>query len=690
MPHNAGVDQGRREPTQAGVEHFGPFVLMRRIAVGGSAEVYLARPKWGDRPAPRLVVKRLAPVARQQSDFGVLEREARLHQAVQHPNVVKVFGAGMVSDEPYIALEYIEGVDVYRLLRRAEADHRPLPARLALYIASCVADALESVHTATDEQGQPLYIVHRDVNPSNIYLSVDGDVKVGDFGIARANRQRRPGPLPSAELKGKFGYLAPEQVAGEPFDHRADLFALSALLGEMLIGERVFPGNGQLAVLLAIRDVNLEPLRAKMHLLPDGLLAVIERGLARSPEDRYASAEQFGQALAPFVGLSADELRVELAEWVRWARDSGLLAQQVEGKIRESVRRMRAVRLATSGAPKPVAPSEPVIREAQAPVDVTARVRRAGTQETSEVSFPTLLEMVATGELHRHDEVALLGEGFRPIGEIDELARHLLPSTAATTRQLFEPGVPDYQAMLADTPLVAVLARLRREHETGALFVERHEHERRREIYLGQGKLLHVAASERDELLGEYLVRRGVLERAELDASLGTIAQQGGRLGDTLVARGLVDAVDIFRAIRDLGRDRVAAICGWRDGLVTFYRGNPPGRVDFPLDLDLASPMMAGVIMVSHGNPRALLPGGATLLAPGPRFHESSDPQERGTAPSSLQMIPMLLPERVSVDQTLSRLTAMRVGRGGRSIAEAEACAALLTAFELGWVRFEV
>ena len=620
----------------------------------------------------------------------MLEREARLHQAVQHPNVVKVFGAGMVRDEPYIALEYIEGVDVYRLLRRAEADHRPLPARLALYIASCVADALESVHTATDEQGQPLYIVHRDVNPSNIYLSVDGDVKVGDFGIARANRQRRPGPLPSAELKGKFGYLAPEQVAGEPFDHRADLFALSALLGEMLIGERVFPGNGQLAVLLAIRDVNLEPLRAKMHLLPDGLLSVIERGLARNPEDRYASAEQFGQALAPFVGSSADELRVELAEWVRWARDSGLLAQQVEGKIRESVRRMRAVRLATSGAPKPVAPVEPVIREAQAPVD--AHRARAACRDPGDIR--SIVPDSARDGGHRRASPARRsgppGRRF-PADWRDRRARS--PPVAIHGRhhrQLFEPGVPDYQAMLADTPLIAVLARLRRDHETGALFVERHERERRREIYLGQGKLLHVAASERDELLGEYLVRRGVLERAELDASLGTIAQQGGRLGDTLVARGLVDAVDIFRAIRDLGRDRVAAICGWRDGLVTFYRGNPPGRVDFPLDLDLASPMMAGVIVVSHGNPRALLPGGATLLAPGPRFHESSDPQERGTAPSSLQMIPMLLPERVSVDQTLSRLTAMRVGRGGRSIAEAEACAALLTAFELGWVRFEV
>src|SRR5690606_36353283 len=154
-----------------------------------------------------------------------------------------------------------DGVDVYGLIRRAESEQRRIPPRLAIFIARAVAKALSSVHGATDAEGAPLHIVHRDVTPSNIYLSNQGEVKLGDFGIARVTRAPHSSGQATAGLKGKFGYLAPEQVAGEEFDHRADLFSLAVVLGDLLIGRRIFPGNGQLAVLLAIRDVNIEPLR---------------------------------------------------------------------------------------------------------------------------------------------------------------------------------------------------------------------------------------------------------------------------------------------------------------------------------------------------------------------------------------------------------------------------------------------
>ena len=221
---------------------FGPFVLERRLAVGGSAEVFLARPRSGEAPAPRLVVKRLLPELREDDSFSLLEHEARLHQAVVHENVVRIFGAGLVGSEPYLAMEYVDGVDVYGLLRRAETEQRRIPARLAVFIACAIARALSSVHDATDSDGAPLFIVHRDVTPSNIYLSNQGEVKLGDFGIARVTRAPRSGQ-PTAGLKGKFGYLAPEQVAGEEFDHRADLFSLAVVLGELLIGKARVSGQ---------------------------------------------------------------------------------------------------------------------------------------------------------------------------------------------------------------------------------------------------------------------------------------------------------------------------------------------------------------------------------------------------------------------------------------------------------------
>ncbi|HYJ10867.1 MAG TPA: serine/threonine-protein kinase, partial [Polyangiaceae bacterium] len=537
---------------------FGPFVLERRIAVGGSAEVFLARPKIGTQPAAHLVVKRLLRSVREGGEFDALEREAELHRAVRHPNVVDVYGAGMVGDEPYLALEYVDGVDLYRLLRRAEAEQRRFPPGLAAYIAREVAEALTAVHGARDSEGNALHIVHRDVTPSNILLSTDGSIKLGDFGIARFEHRLKPTQHSGGGLKGKFGYLSPEQVAGEPSDHRADLFALAAVFGEMLIGERVFPGSGQLAVLLAIRDVNIEPLRRAGGILPPGVLAVCEKGLSRDPDDRYANAGELAQAFAAFEKPSRDELKKILCEWVVWAKDSSELVKRIEGQIRDSVQRMQAVRTRSSGTmPAVKGPSQSSV-VAQRPdvaqgADVGSRVKRTDGQLVEHVPFAKLIEMIATGELGGEDEVALMGEQFKPIREINELARHLLPSTTATTSRIFEPGVPDYQALLRDTSMLEVLAHMRQKGETGALFVERARSmgaSVRKELYLSGGRLLHVASSEREELLGEYLVRRGRLQREQLEAALGSLQRFGGRLGDTLIGLGLVDAVDVFRTIR--------------------------------------------------------------------------------------------------------------------------------------------
>ncbi len=662
---------------RAGPTIFGPFLLDKRLAVGGSAEVFLARPKRGDRPAPQFVVKRLLPSNQKDEQFNLLEHEAELHRSVVHPNVVTVYGAGMVGDEPYLAMEYVEGLDLYRLLRRAESEQRPLPRGLAVYIARQLCDALGAVHAATDEGGHPLHIVHRDVTPSNIYLSVDGSVKLGDFGIARVRQHTGPAQ-PSAGLKGKFGYLAPEQVAGEPFDHRADLFATAAVFGEMLLGERIFPGSGQLAVLLAIRDVNIEPLRQASPPLDAKLMAVCEKALARDPGERFASAAELSAALAPFETPSAEELDKTLIEWVSWARDSSELAKHLEGRIRDSLQRMRSVQLESTKAPPK-------------PETGLSQVRTASGRSYKDVPFANLIEMIATGELMGEDEVALMGADYCRIDAIEELARHLLPSTSATTGRLFQPGVPDYRAQLGQTPMMDVLAHMRATRESGALFVERRDATgapRRKELYLGEGHLTHVASTDRKELLGEYLVRRRALSREQLDQALSMLSRHGGRLGDTLISMGMVDAVDVFRAIRNQGRDRVAAMCGWPRGNVTFYRGTLPARVEFPLDLDLASPMMAGTYVASKGKPRSLLPRGDVRLAPGPRAAELADSRERGSAPISLQLVAGMLESPPTVDGALAAIAAHHPTPNSRVIPMNEAAAALVTARHLGWIAY--
>ena len=589
------------QPLQGGPIRFGPYWLDARIAVGGTAEVYLAHPA-DPRTEPRkLIVKRLLPhFVTDPEGRTMFEREARLHAAVTHPNVVTVFGSGVADDgEPYLAMEYIDGCDCFRLLRRATQEKQPIPPRVSVYLAREVLLALASVHTAEDAHGVPLGIIHRDVTPSNIYLARDGQVKLGDFGIARSATRVSLRNTQSALLKGKFAYLSPEQVAGEPFDHRADLFSLATVLSEMLIGQPLFPGSGQLAVLLSIRDCRIDPLREAnlQGKLPAGMFEVLERGLARDPRTRCEDAGAFEQALRPFDPDPAASRR-ELAGLVAWVQ-SGASTDRMAA-VRESARAMRAARPARFDQPTPplAASMDPHERPTGDYPQLPSFVRTAGGTQHGPWTFARLVEALATGTIGRGDTVDYMGRGFHPVEEIEELAR-FLPMSSVTSSKFPGPGTPDFFAKLSPEGILHPLARVLEKKETGVMFIERAAVDQvaagRKELYFVDGKLHHVASSNASELLGEYLVRRGKLARDELDLALAVLPRHGGRMGDTLIALGLVDSLDIFRAIREQGRDRVADLFVWKQGNVSFYRGQPAPRVDFPLDLDLATLMLVGL-----------------------------------------------------------------------------------------------
>ena len=639
---------------------FGPFFLDSRIAVGGTAEVYLGRPATPGSSLPdRLVVKRLLPhFASDPEGRTMFEREARLHAAVTHDNVVTVFGAGVDNrGEPYLSMEYIDGVDGYRLLRRLRQDDELLPVGVAVFVAREVLRALESVHAARDPLlGGALGIVHRDVSPSNIYMSKDGKVKLGDFGIARSTTRTTLRSEAGQVLKGKFAYLAPEQVAGEPSDHRADLFSLGTVLAEILLNRPLFPGGGQLAILLAIRDCKVDALQEIRARLPPGLFEVLQRALSRHPGSRFPNATEFAHALAPFEADPRLAIR-EIAARVRWVQSAASTDQMAA--VRESARAMRAAQPASEppqGPPaqqgglkpmpprRPPAPAAPTVPPRRAPSPqselpndlgpsggperkteeyelLPSWVLRENGEKLGPWTFARLMEALATGNLQRGDKVDFVGRGFKDVEEIEEFAR-FFPPPSATTGKLAGPGAPDFQDLLGNVSMLATLMRVLAQRETGVLFAERGDDTSdggagggspggpgggspggaRKELYFVAGKLHHVASSNASELLGEYLVRRGKLEREELDLALAVLPRYGGRMGDTLISMGLVGPVDIFRAIREQGRDRVADLFLWRAGSVTFYRGQTAPPVEFPLDLDLPTLMLAGLEAAKPGD----------------------------------------------------------------------------------------
>ncbi|MEO7095689.1 MAG: serine/threonine-protein kinase, partial [Polyangiales bacterium] len=412
---------------------FGDYVLDERIAIGGTAEVYLARPAAGDTPAPRLVIKRLLstlledPLAR-----TMFAEEAALHQRFAHPNIVTCYGAGAVDDEPYLAMELVQGADLHRVLRLAQARRRPIAPPLATHLAREILAALEAVHSAKSDDGQVLGIIHRDVTPSNIYLSTTGDVKLGDFGIAHPSAGKSRA-APGTAIRGKFAYLAPEQVSSDPVDTRADLFAIANVLAESLLGRPLFPGSGQLAVLLAIRDARIDALN-EGHQIPPPLVAILRRALARNPNDRYPDAKAFSTALSPFSWQDRAMARREVAQLVRWSRETSLELRALGKHPSEN----RPIATMSPPDPGPAADSSPPTPQRAVPRksdlkldpalldslevrDVTpkpssgelaitapfspppSRVRTVDGRALGPFPYAKLMEMIATGRLEEDD-----------------------------------------------------------------------------------------------------------------------------------------------------------------------------------------------------------------------------------------------------------------------------------------------
>ena len=247
---------------------FGRFELLERIGVGGMAEVWKARVAGIGGFEKILVVKKILPAFASNKTFiEMLLTEARLCAVLQHTNIVQTFENGEINGQYYIAMEYVNGYDLFKVLSRATQVGRRLPVDLCLFVAAEVAKGLAYAHNAKDTRGNPLNIIHRDVSPSNVLISESGEVKVMDFGVARATMggNQSDGQSRAGVLKGKLGYMSPEQVTGQPFDARSDIFSLGIILYESITLKRLFLGRTDLETLVNIRDARIEHKFRKHH-----------------------------------------------------------------------------------------------------------------------------------------------------------------------------------------------------------------------------------------------------------------------------------------------------------------------------------------------------------------------------------------------------------------------------------------
>ncbi|WP_375757806.1 serine/threonine protein kinase [Corallococcus exercitus] len=279
---------------------FGNYRLIDRIAVGGMAEIFLAHQVDARGDETPIVIKRIRPHLSKHAAFvKMFLNEARLAAQLNHPNIVQIHDLGKIVDSYFIAMEYVSGRDMRRVVPKAESLGIPFPMVYALKIASCVCAGLHYAHTKKDRYGNPLNIVHRDVTPENIIVAFDGSVKVLDFGIAKAANQVEE--TRSGEIKGKLSYLSPEQCLGRPLDCRSDIFSLGTVLYEWLTGFKLFTGDSDVAVMRSITEAKIYAPSYFREDLPERVEAILMRALARDRERRYQTALDMQRDLDAFL-----------------------------------------------------------------------------------------------------------------------------------------------------------------------------------------------------------------------------------------------------------------------------------------------------------------------------------------------------------------------------------------------------
>jgi serine/threonine-protein kinase len=303
---------------------FGSYVLLKRLARGGMAEVFLGRQR-GLQGFDRLVaVKRVLPHLVDSHEFiPMFFDEARLAAKIAHPNCVHIYEFGQVLDDYFIAMEYVHGVHAGQLI--AHAAHEPIPPVLVARLGADACLGLHYAHELRDEAGRPLGIVHRDVSPPNLLISYDGTTKLVDFGIAKAAisvEQTRPGVV-----KGKYAYMSPEQTVGRKLTSKSDVFSLALAMWELLAGRVAVTREDKVAAMTVLRDGRLPPIESARHDVPPPLSRALSRALEVDP-DRRMSALEFKLALEEFIktqpGLGSS---FELGQWITqrfpWERPTG-------------------------------------------------------------------------------------------------------------------------------------------------------------------------------------------------------------------------------------------------------------------------------------------------------------------------------------------------------------------------------
>lgn len=279
--------------------NFGKYILLDKVAVGGMAELYRAKLTGAEGFEKLIAIKKiLGHLNFEEKLLTSFIDEAKLAAHLHHPNIVQIYDFGCMDDIYFIAMEYLAGKDLRYTLKKSGQSDKPFSLEMILYIISCLCDGLDYAHTLKDFAGNPLNIIHRDIGPQNLFITYDGQVKIIDFGIAKAATQSTN--TQSGIIKGKVAYMSPEQANGDPIDYRSDIFSVGVIFYELLSRTKMYQGDTFQALSKA-RSADFIPLRDIKPDLPEAVYQILDRALEKEPAKRYQSAHDMFKDIENFM-----------------------------------------------------------------------------------------------------------------------------------------------------------------------------------------------------------------------------------------------------------------------------------------------------------------------------------------------------------------------------------------------------
>ncbi len=545
------------------------------------AEVFKAKMVGSEGFERLVVVKRILPsYADNESFVQMLIQEAKIASSLQHVNIVQTYDLGEINGRYYISLEYVHGSDLLRVLAQTSRKKAYVPFDMAAYLISEAGRGLDYAHRARDLNDEHLGIVHRDITPANIMLSYTGEVKIGDFGVSRAAKSY-DNTSPGNSAKGKLAYMSPEQVGGRPFDHRADIFSLGILLYETLTLKRLFLAKTDIQTLMNVRESDIDTRLKKHAYIPDDLADILRKSITVNPSERYETARDMRQALKEYLTRIQSPMGPELlGRFVRTAHGAeDLVLPESPMTTHEMLG------------------DEPSYVEPHRFDTITIPIIKISDDESSETGEPvavplvecTLTELERTELYLRRKNEAVLGPlryghvcrmiKHGAVAHSDELSRDKHDWVTVPDVPLLRPFFNRNAGIKAQTPtlegpasllsLPYAVYQIAGKRMSGILSIQYEAW--LKEVFFQAGKVVTVHTNDPTELFGAFLVERKIIRAEQASIALSYLKKEENRLGDILVANGLLESEELGYLVKEHQRVRFRTIIALEGGWFSFH-----------------------------------------------------------------------------------------------------------------------